>query len=50
MIQSLNSERDARLNIDEEAEYEGDSDDKEDDFTTKERKEFGKRVTNDDSD
>ena len=49
MIQSLNSERDARLNIDEEPEYEGDSDDKED-LNAIERGEFVKRITNDDSD
>jgi hypothetical protein len=49
MIQSLNSERDARLNIDEEAEYEGDSDDKED-LNGTERSEFVRRITNDDSD
>lgn len=49
MIQNLNSERDARLNIDEEAEYEGDSDEKED-VNDIERGEFVKRITNDDSD
>jgi hypothetical protein len=45
----LNCERDARLNIDEEAEYEGDSDDKEE-LTGTERREFVRRITNDDSD
>jgi len=47
MIENLNSERNARHKIDEEAEYEGDSEEH-DEIGQFEKSEFARKVTNDD--